>query len=337
LFERSHDDGYCAVIGGYEYHGTAIANLDGAYVYGDLCRTTLSGAVQSGGVVTDELDFGVGASNITTFGEDHNGELYFANLSGFIYKLVPGAPPTISVGDKAILEGDAATRQLTFPVTLSDPATTTQTVQYMVAGTGATGGTKPGNGVDFKFKSGTVTFAPNATGKTPISKMISVTVYGETTAESSETLSVTLSAPQGGYSLGRPVGQGTILNDDGIASGTTAGIGDAAIRQARSGSQTLAIPLTLSAKVASQVSVNYTVTPGTATYSAKRTGGGDFGGKLSGTIAFAANTTIRNISIPIWPDVVPDTDHTFTITLSGLTGSGVTLIRSGATVRILDS
>ena len=91
----------------------------------------------------------------------------------------------VSVGDRSMLEGDGTTQTMMFPVTLSQPATTTVTVHYAVTGTagatGATGGTKAGNGVDFKLTSGTITFTPNGTGKTPIAKTISVTVYGDTT------------------------------------------------------------------------------------------------------------------------------------------------------------
>ena len=35
ILVRSHDAGDCAIIGGYVYRGTAIANFNGAYVFGD--------------------------------------------------------------------------------------------------------------------------------------------------------------------------------------------------------------------------------------------------------------------------------------------------------------
>jgi glucose/arabinose dehydrogenase len=336
LFEKAHSEGYCAIIGGYVYRGTAIANLNGAYVFGDLCRSVLSAAVQSGGTATEQTDFTVGASQITTFGEDHDGELYVANLGGFVYKLVEGSPPTVSVGDEAMLEGNSGTRQMTFPVTLTQPASSTVTVQYTVAGADATGGTKPGSGADFKTKSGTVTFAVNAAGKTPISKVVAVPIYGDTAVEPDETLTVTLSSPTGGFGLGRDTGTGTILNDDGGVPGVTVGVGDSAIVQQELGSESVTTPVTLSARHPSTVTVGYTVTPGTATYSSKKTGGGEFGGKLTGTITFPVNATLRNITLPIWPDATHDADHTFTITLSGLTGSGVTMLRATGTGTILD-
>jgi serralysin len=241
----------------------------------------------------------------------------------------------ISVGDQSMLEGNSGTRTMTFPVTLSRPATTIVTVNYAVTGVTATGGTKAGAGIDFKLKSGTVTFTPNAkTGKTPITKTITVTIFGDTTTELDQTFAVTLSNPSPGNVLGRSVGTGTILNDDGITSNITMGVGDASVVGATSGSQNLRFAVTLSAKAT--VGVNYTIAAGTATYTTKATGGGDFGGKVSGTINFTSTGgTLKMISIPIWPDLNPDANETFTITLSGLNGAGVTLIRATATGTIL--
>jgi glucose/arabinose dehydrogenase len=336
LVEESHADGWCAVIGGYVYRGTAIAGLGGAYLFGDLCRSELSAAVQSVGVVSAQADFPVGLSQPTTFGEDHDGELWVADLGGTVSKVVTPPPPTVSVGDKAILEGDAGTRSVTFPVTLSEPGSTTVGVHYTVTGAGATGGTKPGNGVDFKTKSGTVTFPVNGAGVTPITKTVAVPVYGDVGPEGDEALHVTLSAPTGGFTLGRAVGIGTLLNDDGVAPGAALGVADVSVVQQVRGSQSLAIPVTLSRKLTGPVTVHFSITAGSATYSAKKTGGGEFGGTTSGTLSFPAGTTAKNVTVPVWADAIPDADHSFTVTLSGLTGTGVTLFHATGTERLLN-
>jgi hypothetical protein len=214
-------------------------------------------------------------------------------------------------------------------------------VQYTVTSESATGGTKPGAGVDFKLKSGTLTFTVGASGKTAISKTISVTVFGDATAESDETFAVTLSNPiGGGYGLGRRAATGTILNDDGIAPGITLGVGDGSIVVASSGSQSINLPVTLSAPSTSAVSVDYVVSPGSAAFSTKASGGGDFGGKLSGTLTFAVGASGKTgiskmIARPIWPDAAGDTDESFTITLSNLNATGVTLVRTTGTGSIL--
>jgi hypothetical protein len=81
--------------------------------------------------------------------------------------------------------------------------------------------------------------------------------------------------------------------------------------------------------------VNYTVTPGSAQHSSRPSGGGDFGGKLSGMLTFPAGSVVRNIGIPIWPDVLPEPDESFTVALSGLSGNGVTMLRPTGTGTIL--
>ncbi len=251
---------------------------------------------------------------------------------------VPLAPPgcatvCVSVGDRAQLEGDSGTRTMRFPVTLSQPATSTVTVHYDVTGVTATGAAKASPGTDFTLKSGTVTFKPKASGMTATSANISVKVNGDTTIEPDETLTVTLSAPTDGYAVGRGVGTGTILNDDGAASGLTLGAGDSSIVNASSGNQKLEIPVTLSAPAATAVSVQYTITPASATYSSKAAGGGDFGGKLAGTLNFAPGAKAKNINVPIWPGSGGGGDKTFTVALSNATGAD--LLRPNGTATIL--
>src|SRR5262249_14312630 len=142
--------------------------------------------------------------------------------------------------------------------------------------------------------------------------------------------------PQGGdYGLSRSIGTGTILNDDGFSGGSQVGIGDASIVEANSGNQNLAMPVSLSTKLTTKVTMHYDVTPGSAVRSATASGGGDYGGKTSGTLTIPAGYASVNLSIPIWADLLPEPDETFTITLSSLTGTGVTMLRPTATGTIL--
>jgi glucose/arabinose dehydrogenase len=335
LIEQSHSAGWCSVIGGFVYRGDDIANLGGAYVYGDLCRSVLTAAVRSGATVADQQDLSVGLSQITTFGEDHDGELYVANLAGTVSKLVGTPPRTVSIADEAMVEGDSTNRSMTFPVTLTEPATAQVTVQYTVTAVTATGGTRPGGGADVRTRSGTVTFKTGTGGKTPVVKQVTVPTFPDALTEGDETFTVTLSAPTGGYALLHATAVGTILDDD-PSSGPRVGVGDAAIHQQVAGSESLSIPVSLSSKQSGPVTVRYTITPGTATHSAKKTGGGDFGGKLSGVLTFKAGTTVKQVTVPVWPDLLADADHSFSVALSDLSGAGVSLVRSTGTGRILD-
>ncbi len=84
LAEYDHGEGI-AVIGGFVYHGSAIPQLDGKYVFGDLSR---SFAAPEGRLFYADLDSGliqelqIGLNDralgmfVKGFGEDANGELY---------------------------------------------------------------------------------------------------------------------------------------------------------------------------------------------------------------------------------------------------------------------
>jgi glucose/arabinose dehydrogenase len=89
LFDFSHDDGSCAVIGGFVYRGSAIPWLRGAYLYTDLCRGELLAVRQAGGRVTQRLDLGIHMESPSSFGQDAAGELYVLSLSGPVYRFVP--------------------------------------------------------------------------------------------------------------------------------------------------------------------------------------------------------------------------------------------------------
>jgi glucose/arabinose dehydrogenase len=100
--EYSHDAG-CSITGGVVYRGKALPMLDGQYFYGDFCtgllrsfRWTLDpGSPTSQGWVRDHWDWKRALdkqgqlSQISSFGVDHDGELYIIKLSGQILKLVP--------------------------------------------------------------------------------------------------------------------------------------------------------------------------------------------------------------------------------------------------------
>ena len=90
VLEYTHDDG-CSVTGGYMYRGPEFdLHLGGTYFYGDFCSQRVWGARrQDDGTWVNIIDHFAGAGGITSFGEDQNGELYFAVLSGGIYRIKP--------------------------------------------------------------------------------------------------------------------------------------------------------------------------------------------------------------------------------------------------------
>jgi len=90
--EYDHSEG-CSVTGGYRYRGAAIAELAGAYVFGDFCSGTIWAAFEEadGGFRRETLL--ETSLRITAFGEDEAGELYvvsFGSSQPNVHRLAPG-------------------------------------------------------------------------------------------------------------------------------------------------------------------------------------------------------------------------------------------------------
>jgi hypothetical protein len=97
VLEYGHDLG-CSVTGGYRYRGKGNPLLSGLYIYGDFCSGRIWGAKPGGNgnwSAEELLDTNL---NISTFGEDQNGELYVAHRAatgGTVYRIVQTAPKLI--------------------------------------------------------------------------------------------------------------------------------------------------------------------------------------------------------------------------------------------------
>lgn len=118
------------------------------------------------------------------------------------------AAPTISIAAASTTEGDSGTKNLSFTVTQSAASGLATTATYALTNGTATGG-GCGGAADFANAGGTVTIVAGATSGT-----IDVPICGDTTYESDETLTVTLSSPSNA-TLGTPSSAtGTIVNDD---------------------------------------------------------------------------------------------------------------------------
>lgn len=120
---------------------------------------------------------------------------------GALFDFTTG-PPSLSIEDATVVEGNEGTRPARFMVRLSAPAVTAIEVTYTTAAGTA------GSGVDFVPASGVVSIAPGATQAT-----IDVDVIGDTTFEANETFSVTI-VGAAGTNIARGEAVGTILNDD---------------------------------------------------------------------------------------------------------------------------
>jgi glucose/arabinose dehydrogenase len=102
LHEYDHSVG-ASITGGFVYRGSLIPEMRGRYVFADYVRGRiwsfaigLTGAGE--GVMADlmehTIDLQVTPFNVSSFGVDAAGELYFVNhTGGLVYKLVRAVPP----------------------------------------------------------------------------------------------------------------------------------------------------------------------------------------------------------------------------------------------------
>jgi len=83
----SHSEG-CSITGGYVYRGSA-SNLDGAYIYGDYCSGKIWLLRYDGLKVIEHVLLADSDLQISSFGEDEEGELYILSFDGKIYLFKP--------------------------------------------------------------------------------------------------------------------------------------------------------------------------------------------------------------------------------------------------------
>ena len=93
-------------------------------------------------------------------------------------------PPSISIDDVTITEGDAGTQNAAITLRLSQPASNTVSVRFATAGGTATAGS------DFLAKAGSVSFAAGTT-----TRQVLIAIKGDRAYEPNETFSINLSSP----------------------------------------------------------------------------------------------------------------------------------------------
>ena len=110
----SHDDGDCAVTGGYVYRGTLIPNLVGGYVYGDFCVGKLLAVAQSGGtIVADQGSRADGSAAVDVRRGSAGRDLPGVDLGHDL-----GAPPRVARQELERLVSDPFAPAALGPVTL---------------------------------------------------------------------------------------------------------------------------------------------------------------------------------------------------------------------------
>ena len=89
ILDYDHGAGI-SISGGFRYRGTRIAPLTGAYLYADFGSGSLWAATSNGAGTWTAQQHLLSSGGISSFGEDHAGELYFTGyFNGTIYRIDP--------------------------------------------------------------------------------------------------------------------------------------------------------------------------------------------------------------------------------------------------------
>ena len=207
-------------------------------------------------------------------------------------------PPSVSIADVAVTEGNAGTKNAAFIVSLSTVSGTAALIPYSTQDGTANFGS------DYTALSSTLTIPAGAsTGK------INIPIKGDAFIEADETFFVNL-GPNPTITIADGQGQGTILNDDvpgtfefsaaGFKVSEAAGFATITVKRVNGN--------------AAGATVDYATFDGTATGAAGSSQ--DYSPIVPGTLTFAANKPTVTFKVPITKDTVDEGNETVLLRLS---------------------
>ncbi len=246
-------------------------NGDTKFEPNETFNVNLTNATGAGAVIVDNLGVGTITNDDTT--------------------------PAISITDVTQAEGNAATSNFVFAVTLSNTSASTITVNYATSNGTATAGS------DYVATSGTLTFTTGVT-----SQNVTVVVNGDTTVEANETFNVNLSGASNA-TIADNLGVGTISNDDSAFS-----INDVTQNEGNAGTTSFNFTVTRSGDTSGTQTVDAATSDGTAT-----TADSDYAAQSS-TLSFGVGVATRTFTVLVNGDTKTEPNETFNVNLSNATG-----------------
>lgn len=292
-------------------NGTATAGADYTAASGTL--TFLNGETSKTfnvPILDDVLDEADETVNLTLSGPTGSADLGATNTA--VLTIVDNdAPPTISINDVTITEGNTGTANAVFTVTLSAASGKSVTVNYATAAGTAVAP------ADFTAASGTLTFGPGVTTQT-----VSVPVVGETLLEANETFDVNLSLP-GNATVLDGLGVGTIVNDD--STPPSLFVNDVSVAEGNAGTVNLVFAVQLSTASGLTTTVNYATANGTAVAGADYTA-------ASGTLTFAPGEISKAVTVAVKGDLLDEDNETLLFNLSGATNATISDAQAVGTI-----
>jgi Ca2+-binding RTX toxin-like protein len=222
-------------------------------------------------------------------------------------------PPTVSIGDVTLTEGNSGTTVATLTLTLSGTSETGISVNLATADGSATElGVSNTGGNDYEPLVGaTASFAPGSTVAT-----VQITVNGDTTDEPNEVFNVNLTGVSaGGVLAADTTGTVTILDND---AAPTITIGNASVLEGADGTTTSAIftvSLSNPSQTGIQLGVN-TVDVTAVDAGVLLSGGDDYTGIAGGVVSFAPGETVQTVTVGINGDGTFEGNEIFNVNLT---------------------
>jgi hypothetical protein len=175
-------------------------------------------------------------------------------------------------------------------------------------------------GSDYTTVSQDVSFAAGET-----SKIVSVPITDDSLVEGSETVSLALSSPSAGTTLGSPSTATLTIQDNDAALAFSA-----ATYSVKESGGLATITVTRTGLTSSAVSVHFATANGTAT------AGSDYTA-VSQTVSFAAGESSKTVAVPITNDKLLEGNETVRLTLSSPSAGAALVSPSTATLTIINS
>jgi chitinase len=254
-------------------------------VFPAAATETISYAYDPGGQLV-KVDRNIGNSACST--SDYAYDKAY-NRSSVTVAIGTCGAPSFAVSDTSTTEG----LPLQFTVTKTGAASSSFSINYATSNGSATAGS------DYTAASGTLTFLSNETSKT-----VNVTTTDDSSVESTETVTLTLSGATGGATISDATGAGTI--DDNEASFS---VNDAYAIEGG----LLQFVVTRSGSTAGTNQVTVSTASGTAA------SGTDFSA-FTGTLTFAPNETTKAVNVATVDNLIFEATETMTLNLSAPTG-----------------
>jgi Fungalysin metallopeptidase (M36)/Calx-beta domain/Fungalysin/Thermolysin Propeptide Motif/FG-GAP-like repeat/FG-GAP repeat len=240
--------------------------------------------------------------------KNESDESFTVNLSSPVNAIIPpgeesrsitilndDGPPTLSVSDATVTEGNAGTTNLSFTVSLSTDSGLPITVNYQTQD-----GTATTFDNDYLAKTGTLVFGPGE-----LSKTVTVSVRGDTRLETDESLSFRILSPTGA-TIVRALGTGSITNDD---SPPPVLVENAEVVEDDLGTKSLVFNVRLSSVSDVTVFANF------FTFNGSAIAGSDYQ-EISGVLTFNPGETFQTVSVAVLGDTLREPSETMQLSVS---------------------